>query len=72
MVDWWCPTCKTLVDGKQVTNQGFHESCGTYLEDCQDQTDEEKMEVCVNYLLEYNLTPDEYRKFYIKYNSINA
>ena len=70
MKDWWCPTCKMAIDGKQVTYQGFHELCGTYLEDCQDQTDEEKMKVCVKYLLEYNLSPEEYNEMYKIYNEI--
>jgi hypothetical protein len=30
-VDWWCPTCKRVVDGKEVTYKEYHEICGTYL-----------------------------------------
>lgn len=31
--DWWCPTCKRVVDGKEVTCAEYHESCGTFLGD---------------------------------------
>ena len=68
---WWCPTCKRDIPGNQVTYEEYHESCGTYLGDCQNQSDEEKMHSCVEYLLEYNLTPDEYKEMYRLYNEIN-
>jgi Lar family restriction alleviation protein len=29
--EWWCPTCKRAVDGKEVTFEDYHEICGTYL-----------------------------------------
>jgi len=29
--DWWCPTCKRIVDGKEVTFYEHHESCGTFI-----------------------------------------
>lgn len=31
--EWWCPTCKRAVDGKEVTYEEYHESCGTFLGD---------------------------------------
>lgn len=68
---WWCPTCKRNISGKEVTYEEYHETCGTYLGNCQDQSDEEKLQACVNYLLEYNLTPDEYKELYKKFNSLN-
>jgi hypothetical protein len=71
MKDWWCPTCKMMIGGKQVTHQGYHELCGTYLEDCQEISDEDKLQSCIDYLLEYNLTPNKYREIYNKFNSIN-
>ncbi len=36
------------------------------------KSDEDKMQSCVDYLLEYNLTPDKYKEYYRKFNSINA
>lgn len=68
---WWCPACKKNVPDMEVTYEEYHEICGTYLGDCQNQTDKEKIQTCVNYLLEYNLTPEEYRELYRRYNSIN-
>lgn len=35
---WWCPTCKCAVPGKEVTFEEYHESCGTYLGNCQSET----------------------------------
>lgn len=32
---WWCPTCRSIIDGHQVTNSEHCEVCGTYLTDCQ-------------------------------------
>lgn len=68
---WWCPTCKREVLGTSVTYEEYHEICGTYLGDCQGLSDEEKMHSCVEFLLEYNFTPEEYKEYYRKYNSIN-
>ena len=69
---WWCPTCKRDVSGIEVTYEEYHEACGTFLGDCQEISDEDKLQSCINYLLEYNLTPDEYKELYRKFNSINA
>jgi len=68
---WWCPTCKQEVPDISVTYEEYHDSCGTYLGDCQEISDEDKIKACVEYLLEYNLTPDEYNEMYKLYNAIN-
>ena len=33
--DWWCPSCKELIDGGNVTNNEHCDRCGTFLGDCQ-------------------------------------
>jgi len=42
---WWCPTCKDWIDGAQVTYTEYHETCGTYLGNCQprDWEDDEEL-----------------------------
>jgi hypothetical protein len=59
---WWCPTCKQDVDGRNVTYEEYHETCGTYLGDCQEITDEDKINSCINYLIENNFTPEDYTR----------
>ncbi|MCO6358567.1 hypothetical protein [Roseivirga pacifica] len=29
--DWYCPTCKVLVGGENITYDELHEACGTFL-----------------------------------------
>lgn len=29
---WWCPTCKYEVPDVEVTFEGYHDACGTYIE----------------------------------------
>lgn len=34
--DWWCPTCKEIIGGYNVTYQECCDRCGTYLGDIND------------------------------------
>ena len=63
---WWCPTCKQNVSDIEVTYEEYHETCGTYIGNCQDQSEEEKIQACIDYLIEYDFTPDEYEEEYNK------
>lgn len=29
---WWCPTCKCTVPDLEITFEGYHDACGTYLD----------------------------------------
>ena len=63
---WWCPSCKQDVSGIEVTYEEYHETCGTYIGNCQGQSEEEKIQACIDYLIEYDFTPDEYEEEYNK------